>query len=135
MSLLPKLQQRGGRLAINDGRRDLSYAALYRASWALATTMKTKYRMAKKQPIERPRVAYMTNRDILHPMAQFAAWHLDGVCIPLNSSSTSGELDFFVKNSQADIIICHADYLKRFASLQNELSIPIISLNDAEVDL
>lgn len=107
MSFLKKLSKFGGRAAIHDHRRNLSYAQLYRASWALASQMTVKFRQAKVWPLEEPRVMYITNRDILHPMAQFATWHLNGVAIPVSSSSTTTELDFFAKNSGANMIICH----------------------------
>ena len=97
--------------------------------------MTVKLRQAKKWPIEQPRVLYMTNRDILHPMAQFATWHLNGICVPVSSSSTPTELDYFVKNSGADMVVCHSDFIKRFESIKNELSIPVYPLNDDEVDL
>lgn len=96
----------GAREALYDTRRSLSYAQLYRASYALTTQMTLKFRQAKKWPIEQPRVLYMTNRDVLHPMAQFAAWHMDGVCIPISSDAAPAELDYFVKDSKADIVIC-----------------------------
>ena len=69
MSLLKKLSKFGGREALFDTKRSLSYAQLYRASWALASQMTVRFRQAKKWPVEKPRIVYLTNRDVLHPMA------------------------------------------------------------------
>ena len=65
-------------------------------------------------PIESPKVLYMTNRDMLHPMAQFATWHLNGVCIPISSSCTPSEIEYFVKDSGADMSVTHSPYANRF---------------------
>ena len=85
-------------------------------------------------PIEAPRVLYMTNRDVLHPMAQFAAWHLDGVCIPISSDTKPAELEYFVKNSKADIVVCASEFTKRFDSLKAELNMPVLSLTKKDID-
>lgn len=119
MSFLKSLSKLGARPAISDTRRELTYAQLYRASWALASQMQVSFRRAKKWPIESPKVLYMTNRDMLHPMAQFAAWHLNGVCIPISSSSTQSEIEYFVKDSGADIVVTPAEFKKRFDSIHN----------------
>ena len=97
--------------------------------------MTVRFRRAKNWPIEQPRVLYLTNRDVLHPMAQFATWHLNGVCIPVSSSSTTSELEYFIKDSEADLVVCHSSFANRFEPIQNELPIPIYHLNDADVDL
>ena len=76
--------------------------------------MIVKFRQAKMGQVQNPKVLYMTNRDMLHPIAQFATWHLDGVAIPISSSSTPSEIEYFVKDSQADIVVTHADFSKRF---------------------
>ena len=76
----------------------------------------------------------MTNRDVLHPMAQFAAWHLDGVCIPISSDTKPAELEYFVKNSKADIVVCASEFTKRFDSLKAELNMPVLSLTKKDID-
>ena len=136
MSLLKKISSFGGREAIYDTKRSLSYAQLYRASWALASQMTVKFRQAKKWPVENPRILYMTNRDVLHPMAQFATWHLDGIAVPISSSSTTDEIEFFAKNSQADMIIAHKDFKKKLEVVKTGLDdIPIYQLDDSDVTL
>lgn len=125
----------GGRDCISDTKRKLSYAQLYRASWALASQMQVKFRQAKKWPITQPKILYMTNRDVLHPMAQFATWHLDGVCIPISSSSTSAEIEYFAKNSQCDMVVCHSDFKNRFESIQESLNLPVFMLTDEDISM
>ena len=114
MSLLKKMSALGAKPAICDTKRHLTYAQLYRSSWALASQMSVKFRQAKKRPIERPRIMYMTNRDVLHPMAQLATWHLDGVCIPISSSAKIAEIEYFLQDSKADMIICPHEFRKKF---------------------
>ena len=97
--------------------------------------MTVRFRRAKKWPLEQPRVLYLTNRDVLHPMAQFATWHLNGVCIPVSSSSTTNELEYVIKNSEADLVVCHSSFLDRFQPIEDEVGIPIYHLNDSDVDL
>ena len=127
--------KRGSRPAVYDTRRSLSYAQLYRAAWAISNQMMLRFRQAKKWPVEAPRVLYMTNRDVLNPMAQFAAWHLNGVGIPVSSDTKANELEYFVKASKADIVVCAADFAKRFDSIKNELNLPILALDKNDVDL
>ena len=132
MSLLKSLMKNGARPAIHDTRRTLSYAQLYRASYALASQMQLRFRQAKRGKVDNPRVLYMTNRDVLHPMAQFATWHMDGVAIPVSSDSKPAELEYFLNDSQADIVITSADHHSKLANLT---SVPIISMKPAEIDL
>jgi len=68
-------------------------------------------------------------------MAQFATWHLNGVCIPISSSSTASEIEYFVKNSECDMVVCHSDFKKRFESVKEQLGIPIYHLDDADTNL
>ena len=117
MSFLKKIQSYGSRNAITDTRRHLTYAQLYRSSWALASQLNVKYRQTHKRPIEQPRVMYMTHRDMLYPMSQLATWHLDGVAIPISSSSRTKEIEYLLHDSQADIVICHEDFKKKFKDL------------------
>jgi malonyl-CoA/methylmalonyl-CoA synthetase len=67
-------------------------------------------------------------------MAQFAAWHLDGVCIPISSDTKPAELEYFVKNSKADIVVCASEFTKRFDSLKAELNMPVLSLTKKDID-
>lgn len=92
------------------------------------------FRRAKKWPIESPKVLYMTNRDMLHPMAQFATWHLNGVCIPISSSSTQSEIEYFVKDSGADIVVTPAEFKKRFDSIHNQTGIPVFHATQDDID-
>ena len=97
--------------------------------------MTVKLRQAKKWPIENPKVLYMTNRDILHPMTQFATWHLNGVCIPISSSSKPSEIEYLIDNSQADIVVCHQDFAQSFEQFNISKNIPVYPLSDADIDL
>ena len=76
----------------------------------------------------------MTNRDMLHPMAQFAAWHLNGVCIPIASSSTQSEIEYFVKDSGADIVVTASEFKKRFDSIHNQTGIPVFHASEDDID-
>ena len=68
----------------------------------------------------------MTNRDILHPMAQFATWHLDGIAVPISSSSTTDEIEFFAKNTKVDMIVAHKDFKKKLEVVKSGLEgVPI----------
>lgn len=94
-----------------------------------------KLRQAKKWPIEQPRIMYVTNRDVLTPMAQLAAWHLNGICIPVNSSCKIDEIEFFLRDSEADMVVCHNDFYKKMKQVQDVHNIPVHSMKDAQVDL
>ena len=76
----------------------------------------------------------MTNRDMLHPMAQFATWHLNGVCIPISSSSTQSEIEYFVKDSGADIVVTPAEFKKRFDAIHNQTGIPVFHATQDDID-
>jgi long-subunit acyl-CoA synthetase (AMP-forming) len=93
--------------------------------------MTVKFRQNKIWPIDNPKVMYMTNRDILHPMAQFATWHLNGVCIPVSSSCSHSELEYFIKQSGVDLVVCHQDFIKKFESFK----VPVYGLSDSDINL
>ena len=68
-------------------------------------------------------------------MSQFATWHLNGVCVPISSSSTPNEIEFFAKNSRADMIVTHKDFKKKLETVKNSLDIPIYTLDDSDITL
>ena len=78
---------------------------------------------------------YMTHRDMLYPMAQLATWHLDGVAIPVSSTSKPAELEYLLHDSQADIVICHNDFKKKFKELNSSYPVIVHTLDDKDIDL
>lgn len=68
-------------------------------------------------------------------MAQFATWHMDGVCVPISSDAKPAEIEYFVKDSKADMIVCASDFVNRFDSVQNELNVPVLPMNKSDVDM
>ena len=53
----------------------------------------------------------------------------------MSSDTKANELEYYVKSSNADIIVCAADFAKRFDSIKNELNLPLLALDKNDVDM
>ena len=43
---------------------------------------------------------------------------IGGVCVPLSVKCTQTELEYYIRDSQADAVVCHSDFTSRFDSLR-----------------
>ena len=56
--------------------------------------------------------------------------------MPISSSSTTDEIEFFAKNTNVDMIVAHKDFKKKLEVVKSGLeNVPIYQLDDNDVTL
>ena len=56
--------------------------------------------------------------------------------MPISSSSTTDEIEFFAKNTNVDMIVAHKDFKKKLEVVKTGLeNVPIYQLDDNDVTL
>ena len=82
----------------------------------------------------KPKVLYLTNRNLLYPIVQFATWHMNGVCVPASSSASVPELEYQVANSKADLVVCLPEHHAKFEKIADTLKIPTLLVTDKDTE-
>jgi acyl-CoA synthetase (AMP-forming)/AMP-acid ligase II len=52
------------------------------------------------------KVAYLNNRDATYVLSQLATWKAGACCIPLSTLNTQAEIEYYLADSQADVVVC-----------------------------
>jgi malonyl-CoA/methylmalonyl-CoA synthetase len=55
------------------------------------------------------------------------------VCIPIGTKCTESELEYFVNDTEADLIVVHNDYHKRCVDIHYKTKIPIMNIGHREL--
>lgn len=79
----------------------------------------------------------MTKPDFTYAVTQFATWNLNGVCVPIGNHCAESEMEYFLKDSQADLFIADDEYMTLCEGLCKHNDIPImnIGLNELSTSL
>lgn len=73
----------------------------------------------------------MFERDTNYVVSQLATWQSGACAVPLSTSSTRTELEYFIQDSQPEVVLCDPKYIEL---LQN-LGTQVVPLTSEVVDL
>jgi acyl-CoA synthetase (AMP-forming)/AMP-acid ligase II len=82
-------------------------------------------------PSSNPKVAYLCQRDATYALSQLATWESGACAIPLSTSSTKTEIEYFLNDSQAELVLCNPDFTHIFDSIDS--SPPVIEVTHADL--
>ena len=99
-NFLKKLQSFRFRRAITDHKGSYSYDHLLRSSTGFSDhRVKPLLANATSDDSGTPRIAYLTERDSTYVLSQISTWQSGACAIPLSTSSTRDEIDYFLTDS------------------------------------
>ena len=57
-----------------------------------------------------PKVAFLTEKDATYCLSQLSSWQAGLCAVPLSTGSTQAEIEYFLNDSDAALIICSPKY-------------------------
>ena len=111
-SLLDRAQQHRHRIAIVDCNGSYSYDHLLTDSASVASAL-----LAGEKDLREARVAFLLTPGFAWAAVQWGIWRAGGVAVPLPLGSPAAELEYFIDDTQAAVIICDTVHQERVAAL------------------
>ena len=104
----------GSKSAIVDHKGGYTYSRLLRASHSFAETS-IKPNLGSANPAgpesaESTKVAYLVEKDATYVVAQLASWQAGTCAIPLSTGSTQAEIEYYLQDSGASLVVCSPQY-------------------------
>ncbi len=100
------------RVALLSGGKKVTYATLLNASASAATVL-----LKGATDLHSKRVAFLTPRDWSYPVVQWASWQAGAIAVPLCEAHPAAELEYVLKDADAEIVVAHPAYADRLEPL------------------
>lgn len=113
ISLIARAREHEGRTAIIDVEGDHTYGQLLQYSGNVAASLLG----GDERDLHEMRVAFLVSPGFQYAATQWGIWRAGGVAVPLSVLHPVRELEYFVENSSAGILIAHPDYEERLRPL------------------
>ena len=125
MQLVRRAEQHGRQLALigNDGT--MSYAELLEASASAARTL-----LGGADDLQQRRVAFLMPRDLTYVVAQWGVWRAGGVAVPLCDAHPPPELEYVIRDAEADTIVAHRQLVERVAPIARVVGCRLLTPED-----
>jgi malonyl-CoA/methylmalonyl-CoA synthetase len=98
--LIAQAQRHGGRTAIVDSQGGFTYEDLLDVSSRVASAL-----LSGREDLQEARVAFLLAPGFPWVAAQWGIWRAGGVAVPLPLNSTRPELEYFIDDSGASILV------------------------------
>ncbi|CDW89144.1 long-chain fatty acid--ligase [Stylonychia lemnae] len=129
MAFLKKIKKFNQRVAIIDKNGKFTYEQLLNNSLNLSSQMQNIINQQQKQDQSLKKILFLTDPDINYASVQLATWGMKGVTVPMSIKMTPSEAEYYIQDSQADLIVTQPHYEDRFRTIQEFKNIPMIILN------
>jgi malonyl-CoA/methylmalonyl-CoA synthetase len=103
LPLIARAERHRERTAVIDSQGSFTYNDLLDASSRVATSL-----LAGGRDLQEQRVAFLATPGFPWVAVQWGIWRAGGVAVPLPLNSTRSELEYFIDNSQASILVFDA---------------------------
>lgn len=114
----------GEKAAIRDQIGDYSFIQLYEAVKRLAAQISKCCGSASQS-----RVAFLCPNNITYVISQWACWFSGQVAVPLNAKYPSDLLEYYIKDSDASLLLTTAEFLPLAEPLAAKLQKPLLVVN------
>ncbi len=127
LPIIKKARAQGGRLAFRCGDRETSYDDLLHESVRVAAAL-----LAGEKDLNEMRVAFLAPTGEAYAAVQWGIWRAGGVAVPLCLSATEPELDYTLKDSQADVVVVTTAYANKVLTLVGKLGCRLLILEEID---
>uniref|UniRef100_A0A182MCY5 AMP-dependent synthetase/ligase domain-containing protein n=1 Tax=Anopheles culicifacies TaxID=139723 RepID=A0A182MCY5_9DIPT len=114
----------GEKAAIRDQIGDFSFIQLYEAVKRLAAQISKCCGSASQS-----RVAFLCPNNITYVISQWACWFSGQVAVPLNAKYPADLLEYYIKDSDASLLLTTAEFLPLAEPLAVKLQKPLLVVN------
>ncbi|XP_052890155.1 malonate--CoA ligase ACSF3, mitochondrial [Anopheles moucheti] len=114
----------GEKAAIRDQIGDFSFVQLYEAVKRLAAQISKCCGSASQS-----RVAFLCPNNITYVISQWACWFSGQIAVPLNAKYPADLLEYYIKDSDASLLLTTAEFLPLAEPLAAKLQKPLLVVN------
>ncbi|XP_052860086.1 malonate--CoA ligase ACSF3, mitochondrial [Anopheles cruzii] len=111
----------GHKSAVRDQLGDFSFIQLYEAVKRLAMQISHHCGSASQS-----RVAFLCPNNATYVIAQWACWFSGQIAVPLNAKYPADLLEYYIKDSEASLLISTQEFLAQAEPLAVKLQIPLL---------
>jgi malonyl-CoA/methylmalonyl-CoA synthetase len=127
LSLIANAQRFGARTAVVDAQGTYSYNDLLDASWRVATTL-----LAGREDLQEERVAFLVTPGFPWVAVEWGIWRAGGVAVPLPVNATRPELEYFIGDTGASVLVGDAAAAPLLASIAAGRGIRALSYDQSD---
>ena len=113
------------RTAIADDQGQFTYQQLLDTSARVAAAL-----LAGGDDLREARVAFMAPPGFQHVAVQWGIWRAGGIAVPLAVMYPAAELAYTIEDSQATIVVAHAEFVEALAPLATERQLRFLTTDD-----
>lgn len=114
----------GDKSAVRDQVGDFSFIQLYEAVKRLAVQISNQCGSASQS-----RVAFLCPNNITYVISQWACWFSGQIAVPLNGKYPVDLLEYYIKDSDASILLCTPEFLPLAEPLATKLQKSLLVVN------
>ncbi|KAL3860014.1 hypothetical protein ACJMK2_010189 [Sinanodonta woodiana] len=114
------------RVAVIDQNGKFSYEDLLHYSSNLALVIQQM--MSPKALKKSSCVAFLCENDLSYVVAQWAIWMNEGIAVPLCKTHPVSELEYFIADSQAPLVITTEAFVDKIEPVSRKLNVPLFVL-------
>ena len=121
MNLLPLLRRaesHGNAVAVRSGSQVQTYRELLRRSESVAAAL-----CGTRRDLQEDRIAYLVPAGFDHIAVQWGVWRAGGVAVPLSLVATEQELEYTLRDSQAECVVTTQESSARVTTLCGRLKL------------
>ena len=119
IALIGRAQQHGSRPAITSSEGAYTYSQLLERSGQIGLTL-----LDGKDDLKEQRVAFLTPKGFHYVALQWGIWRAGGIAVPLGEMHPVPELEYFVRDSGASIIVAHPKFAAQLRPVARNLKVP-----------
>lgn len=112
--LIDRAQKNRKKTAVIANNRVYTYEELSVASNRIASCL-----LRKERDLNEKRVAFLVPPGFEYVAVQWGIWLAGGVCVPLSLYHPRPELEYVIRDSDAEIVIAHPEFAERLRPINN----------------
>ena len=117
------------KIAITSDNYKFSYNDLHHYSSDISKLIKQSLNLTFEQDVKEARIAYLVPSTFDYAAIQWGIWKSGGIAVPLCTTHPSNELEYFIKDSGATLILSHPSLESVIKPLADTLKIKLIILS------
>ncbi|HYK82292.1 MAG TPA: acyl-CoA synthetase [Gemmatimonadales bacterium] len=126
LPLIARAHSHGDRTAIVAMEGQFSYRTLLDASAAVAAAL-----LGGRTDLEEARVAFLAPPSFAYVAVQWGIWRAGGIAVPLAVSHPARELEYVIRDAQAEAVVVHPDLAANLAAVRLPAGTRRVTTDDA----